>query len=126
MVAAGVPEEVDRIVRRVALAVDQALVTATPVDTGRARSNWIVTIGRASTETTENIDKSGSGALEQGSAVVGGYTVARGPIFFSNNVPYIGFLENGSSAQAPNGMVAGAIQVATVIARNERVRIRIR
>ena len=39
------PKEVSRIMRKVALAVDQVAVLRTPVDTGRARSNWVVTLG---------------------------------------------------------------------------------
>ena len=42
-----VAEGADALTRKVALAADQAVVSGTPVDTGRARSNWIAAIGSA-------------------------------------------------------------------------------
>ena len=42
-----VEENGGKLLRSVALAVDAAVVLATPVDTGRARSNWQVEIGAA-------------------------------------------------------------------------------
>ncbi len=42
-----------KLVRKVALAVDAEVVVATPVDTGRARSNWQVEIGKAAEGTID-------------------------------------------------------------------------
>lgn len=57
------------------------IVDATPVDTGRARDGW-------------EIDE----------APLGGIT------WIENSVPYIAELENGSSKQAPAGMVIKSIE----------------
>lgn len=100
-----------------AFAIDQALVTSTPVDTGRARSNWIVSLGSPTNEVVETYGPGGAstqGALGQARDTLAGYT--DGSVYISNNVDYIGALNDGSSAQAPAGFIELAIEtgVATV------------
>lgn len=103
---------VNRRMRRAAIAADQAIVLGTPVDTGRARANWIVSIGSPDLTTNDNTDPGGDAAIQQGVATINGWKVGRGSIFLSNSLPYIVPLEEGSSAQAPNGMTKFAIQAA--------------
>jgi len=120
LIARSVGSALDRAVRKAALAADQTAVLATPVDTGRARANWIVTVGDPAGEADRPNDKSGQSAIAQGQ----GQIAARRPgetIYITNNVEYIGFLEEGSSAQAPNGMLQAARQVAEAVARGARV-----
>ena len=63
----------------------------------------------------DRADPSGSGALNAGSHQIGRSRPFE-PVFISNNVPYIERLEEGSSVQAPSGMLAGAVQrIATVL-----------
>ena len=97
------------------------IVNRTPVDKGRARGNWQVTIGSPATGTVPDTD------IESGRAPTGGRssTVEKGlaavsnvgpfdSVFIHNNVSYIEVLENGrhstgrqlrGSMQAPHGMV---------------------
>lgn len=86
------------LVRRAALAIDRKLVRKTPVDTGLARSNWLVGINRERTEIGPILGV--VGAIATGkmalTAVKTGDTVT-----ISNNVPYIGMLNAGWSKQAP-------------------------
>jgi len=86
------------------------IVVATPVDTGRARANWQITTIERSTVVLpwpEDRSRSGQAATEviaRGSKVIGSintFTLT----WFTNNVPYIIFLENGHSAQSPKGML---------------------
>ncbi len=122
VVAAGVVSAVARVVRKAALAADQTAVLATPVVTGRARANWIVTVGSPSDSADAQPDPSGQAALAQGQAAVGEFEVGRGEagsIFVTNNVEYIIPLENGHSAQAPSGMSAQAILAAVGVVRHE-------
>lgn len=121
-----VTENVDKAMRTIALAIDQAVVTATPVDTGRARSNWLVSLeepseneiepyveGEKGSTGNENI----SAALAQGRDVVDKY----GPgdtIFITNNLPYIQQLNAGSSSQAPAGFVEQAVDAAAAAVGN--------
>jgi hypothetical protein len=123
--ADNVPEEVNRIKRLCALAIDQTVVLATPVDTGRARSNWLVSLGDPRDDTIPPyapiphlIESSGSrigehenaqAAIEQGKGEI---ALARAgqDIHLTNNLPYIQFLNEGRSAQAPAMFVESAIQ----------------
>jgi len=104
-----------KTVQRAAISADQVLVIKTPVDTGRARSNWIVSIGQPSGTSKPTPVDPGTGAneaLEQGRGEIGGYKLGRGGIFITNNVVYIVRLDNGYSAKAPAGMTAAALSAA--------------
>ena len=80
--------------RGTALSLFSKVVIRTPVDTGRLRGNWFSSI---------NISPKGKGSE--------GYegTVSRAKlgdsIYLTNNLPYADAVENGSSDQAPHGMV---------------------
>ncbi len=117
-------------VRKAAIAVDQGVVLATPVDTGRARSNWIVSTGAPSTETREAYAP-GSGlghgetanaqaALAQGLDAVAQHSAGQA-IYVSNNLPYIGELEDGSSQQAPAGMIGAGLQAGRAVLRRAKL-----
>lgn len=113
IIAEKVKENTVKNVKKAAIAADQAAVLATPVDTGRARANWLVSIGtpeyKYDDEATEGDVQS---SLSQAQSTVAEYKLGSGGIFITNSVPYIVPLENGSSAQAPQGMTEAAIQAA--------------
>lgn len=125
-----VEEGVNRIVRKVALVADRELVLETPVDTGRARSNWQVSLGSALTTEREPFapgeglgkgeGANAAGALAQGQDRIGARKSEQ-DIYIQNNVSYIGNLNDGTSAQAPAGFVQAAIKRAVAAARNGRV-----
>jgi hypothetical protein len=75
------------------------IVNMTPVKTGNARANWWPSIDAPS---TEEISFDGGGDVESNRA-----TATNHPdIWISNNVSYIGLLEDGhSTQQAPAGIV---------------------
>jgi len=112
--AASAAEGADRVVRKAALAADQAVVMATPVDTGRARANWIAALDAASSEVKGEPSNPGSGAnsaLTQGRATIAGYDGdENSEIHLTNNLPYIGRLNDGSSRQAPRQFVRTAVE----------------
>lgn len=125
VLAVRVEQNVERTVKRVALAVDQAVVLATPVDTGRARSNWIAQIGDPARRTVEpyaegNAGGSAEGALSQASHEIDRFRLGQ-DIYISNNLPYIERLNQGHSAQAPAGFVEEAVEAGTRVARQARV-----
>lgn len=111
VVAKKFAENVDVRVRRAALVADQVAISATPVDTGRARANWRVGIGGRPTGFDPDATDA-SAALAQGSSSIETWKSGEGAIYITNNVPYIVPLDEGSSAQAPNGMSAAAVQAA--------------
>lgn len=127
--AEQVQENANRTVRRVALAVDATVVMSTPVDTGRARSNWQVEVagmpdsaipayseGKGGSTAGENT----RAALEQANVAVAAYA-GEGSIHITNNLPYIGRLNDGSSAQAPSGFVQLAVQRGVEAIRGARI-----
>lgn len=130
--AANLPDEVNRIKRKTALAVDQALVLATPVDTGRARSNWLVSLGTGRADTVAPYaptSKAGisestnaQGAISQGSGEIA-RAVPEQDIYITNNLPYIIPLNQGHSAQAPAMFVEQAIDAGSRVVASEHVNL---
>lgn len=98
----------------------QALASATPVDTGYARSGWSPSIGTSPTQPNPRPETGASSAASQQRAknqaesrrILDRYRIDLGPIFITNNVPYIVFLNQGSSAQAGAKFVERAIDLA--------------
>ena len=98
-----------------AFALYSSIVKKTPVDTGRARGNWNITVGHDDT-TASTRTKPQFKNVDEVPKVEGDET-----IYISNNLPYITKLEyggypnppkggkgktiNGYSKQAPEGMV---------------------
>lgn len=117
------PGAVDKIVKQVAVSVDQAVVTATPVDTGRARSNWLASIDVARTGT---VPTHGPGAEAASIAAARAVIASRKPgqaIFISNNLPYIERLNQGSSSQAPAMFVEAAVNEGVAVVKNAKLEI---
>lgn len=78
-----VADAVDVSVRRVAQTAFERIVERTPVDTGLAKASWVLDM-----DTSDGIVD----------------------VEIYNDVPYIIFLEYGSSDQAPHGMVEITLQ----------------
>lgn len=113
LIASRVPRRADEIVRRAALAASSAVIIATPVDTGRARANWQVGIDKPVVTTRETMGVSPAPAIAEAQARVKGYDGnVHSAIYLTNNLPYIGRLNEGYSAQAPAGFVQAAIKMA--------------
>lgn len=125
--ANAVGDKVTKAVRRVAITADAAVVMATPVDTGRARSNWIVALSAPASGVIEPYAPGEGGstgpantqaALDQGEQVITGYTAGHDiEIHITNNLPYIQRLNDGHSAQAPANFVETAVAEAVAAAR---------
>ena len=109
----GLDQMVGRTVRKIALDITSNLIEATPVNTGWARANWVPSVRLPFSGTAGDSDDFTAAEQQSGIAnVLVSYSVDQGPIFVSNNVPYIGRLNDGSSAQAPSGFVQIAINKA--------------
>jgi hypothetical protein len=108
-----VPEKVAGLQKRVGLEVVRRVIPRTPVDTGRARVGWQVSQdSRIDTAPEAGVGPSGganasaaaASALQDALAQIAKVR-AFSVTYIQNNVEYIGFLEGGSSKQAPNGML---------------------
>lgn len=90
-------------VRGVYLAGLANVIQETPVDSGRARNNWFLSVDIPDDSVTTSTS---SGLATIRSLRKMPLRVLDRKIYLSNNLPYIGALEyGGHSKQAPNGMV---------------------
>lgn len=127
-----------RVVKAAAKRCLKALVNATPVDKGVARSNWRVGVGGVPTAVIQAYapgKKLGLGerananaAIAAGYARIDGVSGVSGrggglktAIYVVNNVPYIERLNGGYSAQAPAGFVQIALGEVRSVVSNFRV-----
>lgn len=117
--------EIKKVRKTYAFALYSSIVKKTPVDTGRARGNWNITVGHDDT-TASTRTKPQFKSVDEVPKVEGDET-----IYISNNLPYITTLEyggfpnppkkgtgktvNGYSKQAPEGMVG------VTLANNENI-----
>jgi hypothetical protein len=102
-------EQATTVVRKVSTDILSSVIFRTPVDTGRARANWQVGVGRYSPNTIQQEDKQGASTLGKGKSTIDA-TEAGDKIYLINNLPYIQALEDGHSKQSPQGMVALTLQ----------------
>lgn len=98
-------DQSSKVTRAIGLRVLTGVVLRTPVDTGRARANWQADVGSGKNGEVDAEDKGGAGTIAAGAGVIGKQKGFE-PLALTNNLPYIGDLEDGSSKQAPSGMVA--------------------
>lgn len=94
-----------QVTQKLALQALSGVVMKSPVDTGRFRGNWTVSIDAADWSTSENTDKGGGSTIANGSAVISSLPPYRA-IWISNGLPYARRIETGWSNQAPAGVVA--------------------
>lgn len=102
-------DRLETTVRAVALVVDHELIATTPVDTGRARANWLPSLNVPDVTIIPPAEKGGTvqrtANLER---AIESYTLDD-TILITNNLPYISELNNGTSKQAPAGFVDAAL-----------------
>jgi len=102
----------DFVIQKLAFDAFAGLLGRTPVDTGRARASWRVGINRVNASVAPERKRS-SREVGQGPATkteiadqLKAAQVKFGQnVHITNNLPYIEFLEKGSSRQAPAGML---------------------
>lgn len=133
IVASNVITNSNRIKQRTALVIDRNIVLSTPVDTGRARSNWQVAVGTPIDDVKQAYSPgaqlgfeesaNASAAIQQGEVAIS-RAIPGQPIFITNNLPYVKRLNDGHSAQAPAGFVEVAIAAGSSYARKQKVLIK--
>lgn len=98
------PEQVVLFQKKVALEAMRRIIFRTPVDTGRARGNWQLSINApTASEVPEVLWRTQLEAATRLMNSIAPFSIC----YICNNVPYIVYLEEGSSQrQAPQGMVA--------------------
>ena len=99
--------DAEQLQKKVVLMLMRRIIYRTPVDTGRARGNWLVKHNTPSTRVLKTADKSGLKSMARAERV---NPKLGGIIWISNNLDYIMYLEDGTDKFAPFAMVAGAVQ----------------
>lgn len=84
---------------------------STPVDTGRARWGWYLSVKVPSTETPPEGKYSAPKINERMQAIKDSFTVSD-TLYLTNNVPYVPDLNNGTSKQAPARFVERSAAIA--------------
>ena len=109
-------EDMDRFIARetvgVLFEISATLIEDTPLRDGWARSQWVAKI-RSPYRANLTKVKPTSGQISARSnesqnelfKIAASYNLDAGPLFLSNNVPYIGRLNDGHSPQAPPGYI---------------------
>lgn len=110
-IEAEISKEVNEETRILALKVYRNLIFATPVDEGRARGNWQLSVGAPINTEVDVLDKAGNLILRSGQATINAAAMVQYPVFWiTNNLPYINRLNHGHSQQAPKFFVETAIK----------------
>ena len=114
-----VEKNVDKVITTVAGRALSAVVLSTPVDTGRARGGWTVGIN-SPVRSGKTLDPGGAATIARGKSTASRVKSGQ-KIYIANNVEYIGFLNDGSSAQAPKNFVQSAVRAAAATVRGAKV-----
>lgn len=95
---------IDETLRTIVMKIGESVVTLSPVDTGRFKGNWQLTIDTESSFSLVTEDKEGNATLAKMASVVNSFNAGQ-IAYIQNNVLYGYDLEYGYSRQAPDGMV---------------------
>lgn len=108
-----------KVVRKLELVAYQSLTSATPVDTGFARASLTPAVGTPMVDAFDRpTDKEAARATAQSALgtnrakaleIAATYTLRQGKVFLTYRAPYVVFLNEGSSSQAPKKFVERAI-----------------
>ena len=100
--------QADKVVRNTLMGIYRDTISATPVDTGRLQNNWFTTVGKSTSE-TRGSSKSGSGSITQAQSVSKKFPMGS-DVYFTNNVDYAYYVENGGLHTEPVGMLKRSIE----------------
>lgn len=104
-----IDKQADLIVRKVAFEGLTGVVMGSPVDKGRFRGNWQVSVNVAIDVEIDRIDPSGGTTISAGSNVIATADPSQ-IIWLSNALPYANRIEHGHSQQAPAGVVSVTVE----------------
>jgi len=97
---------IEKVIRKACIDLYRSIVEKTPVDTGRAKASWGLSTHHTNDEASENMTP--EEAVQVVSDNISDFTFKAqdDQVIIYNNLEYIEYLENGTSQQAPSGMVS--------------------
>jgi hypothetical protein len=122
-IVADLRDFTDREVIRYVLTLRNILISeppdGTPIDTGWASNNWWFDQGQPANSSSSNTgDPEIAGMrVEQDTVTISNIKVNGQDLHITNNVPYLGILNSGSSKQTPAGFAERAILTAGIRVR---------
>jgi len=121
--ANDIPKQVNEIKKQVVQEIVLQVVPDTPVDTGQARSNYFTTNGTANSSIAAfgPFTKDGYQSINRMRVALQGAKPGVS-MHVTNNLPYIGRLNDGYSAQAPANFVQIAIARGQAIIARQTIR----
>jgi hypothetical protein len=126
----NVATKTSTLVKATASVVGETLIELTPVDTGRARTNWRASLDTPfeqllypSPQRPPSPEVAKQEALTDLKRTIDQYKDYNWSIHLTNNVPYIVLLNSGSSAQAPAGFIEASVLAAKALIRLSEFRI---
>ncbi len=120
-IAGVLADRIRRMMGATTLECWRAVTQRTPVDTGRARYGWYITINAPSDELPPPAPKGYTGVFEGGqpfysfpgltdhSALADDNYTVTDTLYVTNNVPYVIYLNRGHSKQAPARFIEAAL-----------------
>ena len=120
--AGQVERNAGKIIRTTARTIDRGVIEDTRVDTGEARSNWVVQVDRPFTSRIPpyapgknlGISERGnaSAAIAQGAAAIRGFNPKfNRSIFITNNAPHIGILNSKDGQFVQMNIMQAQVQI---------------
>jgi serine protease inhibitor len=97
-------EKIDDCLQTIVLKLGENVVTLSPVDTGRFKGNWQLSIDTTTSASLLREDPDGYLALADMARTANSFTAGQ-VAYIQNHVLYGYDLEYGSSKQAPDGML---------------------
>lgn len=107
-----VEEFVNKEARAVAFNFQSLVIRITPMDTGRAAGNWFVDAFSPPKKVDEG-RRSAVAMRENESRIESVKSIPWPTIYISNNLPYIGRLNDGYSTKAPAKFVETSLKIAS-------------
>lgn len=101
-------KSVEQVIRKSCIDLYRKVVERTPVDAGRAKGNWMI----STTDSNHTMDDKDGFSLNEIKSIIEGeirdfsFDIHDDQVIIYNNLEYIPMLENGTSRQAPAGMVS--------------------
>ena len=105
----SIREDCGRRIRQIVGNIAEQLVEHTPVETGRARGHWRLSLNTAEPATSDSPDTEGTATVAEMLAALEPFQLGQ-TVCICNNAPYIVMLENGYSPQAPGGIVTAVVR----------------
>jgi hypothetical protein len=97
-------QRLDKALQATAIEGITRMINLTPVDTGAAKYHWFIRVQPTENFNKEAVDGSGALPIARAKRDVKLFRTTM-VLFLVNSAPYFKYLEDGSSTQAPNGVV---------------------